>query len=80
MAQAGQLYNCLLCGRTVSMAGFPPEARHIRAWDMMVCNHCYLANERGIVPGAYPRLDAHLIARGLSPRLNSHGWMNWPKQ
>ena len=62
------------------MVGFPPEARYIRAWDLVVCDQCYIANEGGIVPGAYPRLEAHLSAKGLNPRLNSDGWMSWPKQ
>ncbi len=71
--------GCILCG---ARFGFAPHAYHghwVDAWGVSICHACLGANSEGVALGRYPRLAAHLEARGIEIRLNEKGWLPIPR-
>jgi hypothetical protein len=68
---------CILCA-----GPFTDKRRPIplSGWDVEVCESCREWNWDGVVPGTPmgTRLIRHLQERGIEPRLNANGWIEWP--
>jgi hypothetical protein len=61
MSEAPLVY-CFLCRLPIRVGPQINEIRRISQWSMTVCNACYHANRRGIIPRIYPQVVAHLEA------------------
>jgi hypothetical protein len=69
---------CFLCRQAFEFGSRAPyEGRRIPAWEMMVCTSCYESN--WVVPEAFPHLIPYLKSRGVEVRLNTIGWIDWPR-
>lgn len=79
MTEQQNMAECFLCQRPFPFGPRRYYGRPIEAWNIMVCDICYGANEGGIVPGTYPHLVAHLESRGVAITPNVRGWIDWPK-
>lgn len=72
------LVYCFLCRLPIRVGPQINEIRRIPQWTMTVCNDCYNANRRGIVPRNYPQIVTHLEAKGISFEYNANGAIDWP--
>jgi hypothetical protein len=71
-------YDCILCSRPFQFGPHVYAGRHIRQWDVQICERCIRGNWDGIVPEAHPALIANLKAKGIPIELNPKGWLNIP--
>jgi len=73
------LYKCFICNSQFQFGPHAYNGRAVNAWDIMVCTTCYNANHDGIVPATHQRLLDHLRSKGIEPKLNASGWIDWPR-
>jgi hypothetical protein len=69
---------CFLCGEPFEFGSHPYDGRHVRKWQVDVCNVCLHASRDGLVPGSNPKLLEHLQQLKIPIRLNDKGWVDWP--
>lgn len=73
------LCECDMCGREFQFGPHRYAGHRIPAWDAMACDGCLDRYDSTIVPGSYPRLEAHLKRRGIKPEMDSSGWIVIPR-
>lgn len=69
--------TCFICEKPFTAT---KRAVPVAVWGIEVCDGCRTSNWDGIV-AEMPwgqRLTAHLKIRGLEPKLNANGWIEWP--
>lgn len=54
------------------------DGKHIREWQIDVCNVCLKASRDGLVHGPNQKLLDHLQMIGFPLQLNANGWIDWP--
>jgi len=73
------MVECFLCDRSFQYGPNLYDGKHLCAWGVIVCDNCYHLNLDEILPETYPKLAAHLAARGVTVRLNVQGRLSWPE-
>jgi len=71
-------YDCFICRRPFQFGPHIYNGRHISAWSVEICDRCLGANWDGFVLEAHPRLQTHLIEKGVPIKLNAKGWLDIP--
>jgi hypothetical protein len=71
-------YDCILCSLPFQFGPHVYNGRHIKQWDVQICDRCCSANWDGIVLETHPGLMEHLKAEGIPITLNSRGGLDIP--
>jgi hypothetical protein len=71
-------HDCILCSRPFQFGPHVYNGRHIRQWDVQICDRCCRSNWDGIVPETYPGLFEQLKAKNIPFVLNDRGWLDIP--
>jgi hypothetical protein len=75
---AKTFYDCFLCSQPFQFGPGAYHGRHIRQWDVQLCDRCLRSNWDGIVMEGHPHLRQHLAEKGIEIRLNASGWFDIP--
>jgi hypothetical protein len=68
--------KCFLCSTEFQYSHGIYGGRHIREYDITVCNSCYSNNWDGWVGSNMERVIEHLKTKNLPiPKLNDKGWL-----
>ena len=72
------MYGCALCKRQFQFGPHIYEGRHIKEWNVEICDNCIKSNWDGVMIDRHPSLRQHLEKNGAEIKLNSRGWLNIP--
>jgi hypothetical protein len=72
------LGDCFLCGSAIVDKPHEHHWKHVRQWNVTICQVCQKSNWDGIVPASYPQLVEHLESQGVDIEYNAKGWIDIP--